>query len=176
MSNQELFDTMLVKPNVEGAVKAKTDAMLTNKERYAHIARNFINPGLKWWLVAVIHEMECSQNFTKYLGNGQSLNQVTTIVPIGRGPFPSFEAGAIDALKLKRANDITDWSIDNVLHFLEGYNGYGYSKYHNMNSPYLWSGSQYYTSGKYDTDGHFDADIVSQQIGVALMLKVIIDK
>jgi lysozyme family protein len=110
------------------------------------------------------------------LGNGQPLNQVTTIVPIGRGPFPNFEAGAIDALNLQGANDITDWSIDGILHFLEGYNGYGYSKYHNMNSPYLWSGSNQYTAGKYVADGKFDPNAVSQQVGVALLLKVIINQ
>ena len=188
MSNQELYDTMIVKDNiisnsgtvlvsnVEAIVKAQTDSMLANKTRYAGIARAFVNPGLKWWLVGVIHQMECSQNFSRYLGNGQPLNQVTTIEPIGRGPFPTFEAGAIDALKLQNANDITDWSIDGVLHFLEGYNGYGYSKYHNMNSPYLWSGSNQYTSGKYVADGKFDANAVSQQVGVALLLKVIINQ
>lgn len=188
MTQQELFDTMQVNESivsnngtvliadVQAVLNAKTSQMLANKERYAAIARHFVNPGLKWWLVAVIHEMECSQNFNRYLGNGERLDRKTTIVPAGRGPFASFEEGAIDALKLQRADEITDWSINNVLYFLEGYNGYGYSKYQHINSPYLWSGSNWYTSGKYIADGKYDSKAVSQQIGIALMLKVIIDK
>lgn len=149
----------------------KVEKMKSNSERYAAIASTFINPGLKWWLIAVIHEMECTQDFTKYLGNGQDLNKVTTIVPKGRGPFGSFEEGAIDALKLQGADKITDWSLGNVLTFLEGYNGFGYEKYHNMPSPYLWAGSNWYTKGKYTSDGKFDSEAVSNQIGVALLLK-----
>lgn len=188
MTRQNLFDTLQVKKsivsnsgltliaNVPAVLNAKTAQMLANKERYAAIARHFVNPGLKWWLIAVIHEMECSQNFSRYLGNGSKLNQRTEIEPIGRGPFATFEEGAIDALKLQGADKITDWSMDNVLYFLEGYNGYGYSKYQHINSPYLWSGSNHYTSGKYIADGKYDSNAVSQQIGIALMLKVIIDK
>ena len=115
--------------------------------------------------------MECEQNFSLYLGNGQSLSQVTTIVPKGRGPFPNFTTGAIDAIDLAGIDKVTDWSIGNVLYILEGYNGFGYEKYHNMPSPYLWSGSNHYSKGKYTSDGKFDPEAVSQQIGIALLLK-----
>lgn len=175
-TRQQLFDTMIPNPGIQAAVSRKTGTMLQNKERYAAIARRFVNPGLKWWLIAVIHEMECTQNFNCYLGNGQRLNMVTTIVPAGRGPFQSFEDGAIDALKLQGIDRVTDWSMGNVLYILEGYNGYGYSKYHNMNSPYLWSGCNHYEKGKYTNDGHFDPNAVSGQVGIALMLKEIINK
>ncbi len=188
MTGQNLFDTLQINKSIVSnngtiliadvatVLNAKTSQLLANKERYAAIARHFANPGLKWWLVAVIHEMECSQNFNRYLGNGERLDRVTTLVPAGRGPFANFEEGAIDALKLQGADKITDWSIDNVLYFLEGYNGYGYSKYQHINSPYLWSGSNHYTSGKYIADGKYDSNAISQQIGVALMLKAIIYK
>lgn len=173
-TRQQLFDTMIISPGVQASVDKKTNMMLSNQERYAAIARRFINPGLKWWLVAVIHEMECSQNFSKYLGNGQDLNKVTTIVPKGRGPFKNFEIGAVDALTLQGADKISDWSLGNVLYFLEGYNGYGYEIYHHMNSPYLWAGSNHYTKGKYTGDGKYDPEAVSQQIGVALLLKTLL--
>jgi lysozyme family protein len=188
MTRQNLFDTMQIKDsivdnngkvliaNVNAVLKAKTDMMVANKQRYAAIAAHFPNPGLKWWIVALIHEMECSQNFNRYLGNGQKLDQKTTIVPIGRGPFKSFEDGAYDALKLDEIDKIQDWSLDNVLYVLEGFNGYGYSKYHSINSPYIWSGSNHYVSGKYTSDGKYDKNTVSQQIGIALMLREIIDK
>src|ERR1035437_1729079 len=172
---QQLYDTMVItSDNVINAVKRKTDLMISNQDRYKAVSHTFPNPCLTWQIVAVIHEMECSQNFNKYLGNGQSLDKVTTIVPAGRGPFASFEVGAIDALRLQGADKITDCSIGRILYFLEGYNGYGYSKYHNINSPYLWAGSNWYVKGKYTSDGHFDPNAVSQQIGVALLLKQII--
>lgn len=172
-TRQQLFDTMVIKPEVNNVVNRKANQLISNKDRYNTIAHRFSNAGLKWWLVAVIHELECTQNFNKYLGNGQDLNKVTTIVPKGRGPFKTFDDGAVDALKLQGADHITDWSMGNILYFLEGYNGYGYSLYHNMNSPYLWAGSNHYKAGKYTNDGHFDPNAVSQQIGVALLLKTI---
>lgn len=170
---QTLYDTMIVNSqSVIAAVKRKTDLMLSNKDRYLAIAHTFPNPCLTWDIVCTIHEMECTQNFNKYLGNGQNLDQVTTIVPAGRGPFATFEDGAIDALNLQlESHPFTDCSIGGKLYWLEGYNGYGYENYHHINSPYLWSGSQWYIKGKYTSDGQFDPEAVSQQIGVALLLK-----
>jgi len=180
--HQQLFDTLEILPqitkgnsiiisNVPAIIERKVATMRSNKSRYEEVSHRFVNPGLKWWLVALIHEMECTQNFNCYLGNGQPINKKTTIVPAGRGPFATFADGAVDALKLQRADQITDWSLGNVLYFLEGYNGYGYSKYHNINSPYLWSGSNHYASGKYVSDGKYDPDAVSSQIGIALLMK-----
>ena len=147
---QQLYDTKkVISPKEINAVKRKTKLMLSNQNRYKSISHTFTNPCLTWDIVAVIHEMECSQNFNKYLGNGQSLDKVTTIVPAGRGPFATFEDGAIDALKLQGADKITDCSIGSILYFLEGYNGFGYEEYHNMNSPYLWAGSNQYVNQLY---------------------------
>ncbi len=145
--------------------------MISNKERYASIAKHFSNHNLKWYVISCIHELEAEQNFSKYLGNGQDLNKVTTIVPKGRGPFSTFEDGAIDALNLQGANGVDMSTVGKLLFFLEGYNGYGYTMYHNINSPYLWSGSNQYTKGKYVEDGKWDPNAVSTQIGVALLLK-----
>ena len=176
MEYTELFDTMVIKPAVQPLLKKKTDTLIANKARYEAVAHHFPNPGFKWFIVAVIHEMECTQDFSKYLGNGQSLNKVTTIVPKGRGPFATFEEGALDALNLQGVNKVTFWSIENILKFLEAFNGFGYEMYHNMPSPYLWSGSQHYVKGKYTNDNKWSAETVSQQLGVALMLKTIMDK
>lgn len=180
---QQLFDTMIIRnnivsprgnivvANVPDVVKRKVEKMTTNRDRYAAIARRFPSPYVKWYLVACVHEMEAEQDFSKYLGNGQSLSKKTTIVPVGRGPFSTFEEGAVDALRLQKANDISDGNMGTLLNFLEGYNGYGYSKYHNINSPYLFSGSNHYTKGKYVSDGKWDANAVSSQVGIALLLQ-----
>ena len=179
---QQLFDTLeirniiankgiVVVADVNKSADQIVGRILVNKARYESIAHKFPNPGLKWWLIAVIHYMECNLNFNCYLGNGQPFNKRTTIVPKGRGAFKSFEEGAIDAIKLQGLDKVGDWSIGNVLYILEGYNGYGYSLYRGINSPYLWSGTNHYTSGKYIFDGTYKADAVSNQIGAAILLK-----
>lgn len=185
---QKLYDEMTINDNivdgkgrplvtgVKSVVNYKVKRMFDNRERYAAIARKFVNPGLQWWVVALLHEMECTQDFSRYLGNGQRWDKKTTIVPKGHGPFKSFEEGAIFALKYDKIDLIVDWSIGNVLYLLEGFNGYGYAKYRGINTPYLWSGSNQYTKGKYVTDGLYSSTAVSQQIGIALMLKRIMDE
>ncbi len=40
-----------------------------------------------------------------------------------------------------------------------------------MLSPYLWSGSNHYRRGKYRSDGEWDPDLVSRQIGSAVLLR-----
>lgn len=175
-TRQHLFDTMTINQNAIGRVEATVENMIKNRDRYAEVARHFSNKDLKWYVVACIHALEGELNFNTYLGNGQSIHKITTIVPKGRGPFKNFEEGAIDALKLQGANGVDMSSIGALLYFLEGYNGYGYEKYHQndeewVNSPYLWAGSNHYQRGKYTSDGKWNAKYVSDQIGVALLLK-----
>ena len=51
-------------------------------------------------------------------------------------------------------------------------NGFGYRRFHSgVLSPYLWSYSNHYTSGKYVADGTFDPDAVSKQCGSAVILR-----
>jgi lysozyme family protein len=183
-TRQQLFDTIEVSSvNIEKRATDIVNSLIKNKSRYEDVSHKFPNPGFVWYIVALIHQMECSQDFTKYLGNGQPLNKVTTMVPKGRGPFRSFTEGAIDALGLQGVNEVNDWSIGGILYFLEGYNGYGYAKYHpEVNTPYLWSGSSHYTKGKYvETKGAdgayhtaFNPNLVSDQVGIALMLKLLV--
>lgn len=184
---ERLFNQMVVRKNIVDSkgriivsnvpkrVEAKVDTMFANKRRYEDISHRFANP-IRWYHIALIHEMECTQNFSRYLGNGQRLSQRTTIVPKGRGPFSSFEAGAVDAIKYDKLDKVQDWSIGNTLYILEGFNGYGYSLYRNINSPYLWSGSNNYTAGKYIADNVYSKTAVSSQIGIALLLQNVLER
>lgn len=165
----------IVIADVPGEVNKIVNRIFANREIYQSVSSTFANP-IRWYHVAVIHYMECTLNFNCYLGNGQPYNKRTTIIPIGRGPFFSFQAGAIDAIKLQGLDKEQDWSIGNTLYILEGFNGYGYTQYHNMNSPYLYSGSNHYLSGKYVADGVFNKSAVSSQIGAALLLKEILNR
>lgn len=127
--------------------------------------------GVPWFVIAVIHERESSQNWGRSLAQGDPWNHVSTHVPAGRGPFASWEAAAIDALvncgpylARKKWRDAGE-----VLTNLELYNGSGYAN-KNRPSPYLWAGTNQYVSGKYVADGVYDPSHVDTQPGCAGMI------
>jgi len=124
-----------------------------------------------WWVIAVIHEREASQRFDTQLGQGDPLNEVSRHVPTGRGPFKTWEDGAIDALVncAPHAALNKDWSAAGAMTLLETYNGLGYAN-HGVPSPYVWSGTDQYRSGKYVRDGVFDPNVIDSQLGCAGLL------
>lgn len=128
--------------------------------------------GVPWWFIAVVHEREASQNWNTQLGQGDPLNRKSTHVPAGRGPFKTWEDGAVDALTkcAPYASKNTDWSIGGALAMLEKYNGLGYAK-RNLPSPYIWAGTDQYVKGKFVSDGVFDPNAVDKQLGCAGLLK-----
>lgn len=128
--------------------------------------------GVPWAVIAVIHERECSQNWARSLAQGDPWDRVSVHVPAGRGPFKSWEEAAIDALVncppyFARNKD---WSIGATLTRLEEYNGLGYAA-RDLPSPYIWSGTDQYKSGKYVRDGVFDPHVVDEQLGCAGLLR-----
>jgi lysozyme family protein len=163
-------------------VKRWQNAKLTRKAEAASIARRLFQAkqryqaveaktGVPWPLVAVIHEREASQDWKASLAQGDPWNRVSVHVPAGRGPFVSWEAAAIDALVhcppfLARRKD---WSIAGALTALETYNGVGYAA-RGVPSPYLWSGTDQYRSGKYVRDGVYDPGKVDAQLGCAAII------
>ncbi|MDI3563567.1 hypothetical protein [Bradyrhizobium sp. Arg816] len=128
--------------------------------------------GVPWFVIAVIHERESSQNWKGSLAQGDPWDRVSVNVPAGRGPFASWEAAAIDALVnchpylAKRK----DWSLAGILIGLELYNGLGYAT-KGVPSPYLWSGTDQYKAGKYVADGKYDPSKVDAQLGCCALLK-----
>lgn len=127
--------------------------------------------GVPWPAIAVIHERESSQDWRASLAQGDPWSRVSVHVPAGRGPFASWEAAAIDALVkcppfLARHKD---WSIAAALTALETYNGIGYAA-RGVPSPYLWSGTNQYRTGKYIRDGVYDPAKVDPQLGCAALL------
>jgi len=128
--------------------------------------------GVPWWFIAVVHEREASQNWNTQLGQGDPLNKKSTHKPKGRGPFQTWEEGAVDALTncAPFAARNKDWSIGGALAMLEQYNGLGYAN-KNLPSPYIWAGTDQYVKGKYIADSVFDPDAVDQQLGCAGLLK-----
>jgi lysozyme family protein len=131
--------------------------------------------GVPWPLIAAIHGLEASFKFDRYLGNGDRLDRKTVNVPSGRGPFASFEDGAIDALKYDGLTDVRDWTLEKMLQMAERYNGTGYLSMYKKGrlffSPYIWSCTNVYPGrGKYVRDHVFDPDAKDDQVGVAAVL------
>ncbi len=141
---------------------------VANKGRYLAIARSAGMPDIAWVFIAVSHYRESSQDFSRSLAQGDRWNEVSHNVPRGRGPFKSFEDAAVDALVKcsPYAARLKDWSIGGMLTALERYNGIGYAA-KGIPSPYVWSGTDQYRSGKYVADGVFDPDTVDKQLGCA---------
>jgi len=124
-----------------------------------------------WSVIAVIHQREASQSWAANLANGDPWNKPTIHVPAHRGPFSSWEAAAIDALEHCHPHAAMwgDWTIGGALTLLEEYNGLGYAMM-SRPSPYIWSTTDQYHSGKYIADGHYDPHAVDHQTGCAALL------
>ncbi|KRR23718.1 hypothetical protein [Bradyrhizobium retamae] len=167
----------------ESNAKRWAAARLTRN--FTTVARRLVAPGAKaryqtvsartgvpWPAIAVIHERECSQDWTGSLAQGDPWNRVSVHVPAGRGPFRSWEEAAIDALVncAPYAARNKDWSIGRTLAKLEQYNGLGYAA-RGRPSPYIWAGTDQYRSGKYVRDGVYDPNVVDSQPGCAGLLK-----
>ncbi len=122
-------------------------------------------------ILAGVRERECSQDWSGSLAQGDPWNRVSVHVPAGRGPFGSWEEAAVDALVhcAPYAARNKDWSIGATLTKLEEYNGLGYAA-RRQPSPYVWSGTDQYISGKYVRDGVFDPNAVDHQLGCAGLL------
>lgn len=140
----------------------------TAKSRYQTVSAIAKVP---WFVIAVQHEREASQNWHTQLAQGDPLGHKSVHVPAGEGPYETWEEGAIFALEHHYPWGIkpTDWSIGGALTYLEGYNGPGYAN-RGRPSPYIWSGSDQYVSGKYVRDGVYDPHYIDLQLGCAPLL------
>src|SRR5262245_37128263 len=167
------WSNMRIRPARAEVANEVARKALRGKDIYKQIEER--TGGVKWYYIALLHSRESDFDFDTYLGNGQSLHRVTTIVPKGRGPFASFVEGAVDALQLEGFIGARDWGIAKMLFRLEKFNGFGY-RGRGVNSPYLWGGSNIYgppeqRPGKFVADGVFDPNKVDPQLGAAVILQ-----
>jgi lysozyme family protein len=150
---------------------ARTASLLVERIAKAHYLEVAKRTGVPWFFIAVVHQRESSQNFARSLAQGDPWDEVSVHVPVGRGPFHSWEEAAVDALvncpPFAAAN--VDWSTGGFLTMLEKYNGLGYAS-RGLPSPYVWSGTDQYIKGKFVRDGVFDPNVVDQQPGCAALL------
>lgn len=144
--------------------------IVANQKRYEAVASALKIP---FWVVGCLHYRETSLDFNRHLHNGDPLVARTVHVPPGRPvngqpPF-TWEESAMDALTIKHWNPAGDWDVVHALVRMEGYNGFGY-KTKGVPSPYIWSYTSEYTSGKYASDGKYDSTEVDKEAGCAAIM------
>ena len=170
---QRLFDSCHVRPSRANEVNRLVDRISRNRDRYHGVGAPL---GIPWYVIGVIHAMEAGLDFKCHLHNGDPLTARTVKEPrnrpaAGQPPF-TWEDSATDALRSRKLHQVEDWSLPRTLYRLEGYNGFGYRRDHpEVLSPYLWSFSEHYTSGKYVGDHKFSATTPSDQCGAAVLLR-----
>lgn len=164
-----LFLTLL--PNDAKAIARQVGRIAAGQERYQVVANRLTN--IPWFVIGLIHSLESDLDWQTHLHNGDPLSKRTTHAPRGRpalgNPPFSWEESALDALRYDGLDEWDDWSISGILYMLEKFNGAGYRS-RGINTPYLWSGSQHYSKGKFVADGKFEAKAVSDQLGAGVLL------
>lgn len=143
-----------------------------NFERYYMLEKK---TGVPSELIAAIHYRENSKDYLEEafdinFRNGSPLNASD---PQGGVIFESFDESAEFWLK-EIESDLSiefDENTDmaTMLTYAEKYNGFGYANNQRIN-PYLYSGTDLYSSGKYVKDGKYDSSVVDAQPGIYVLM------
>lgn len=173
-SNQERADTMQVGLSESQLQEMQVfmDNWDRNSSRYQTVAQA---TGMPARLIAAIHWREASGNFNTYLHQGDPLGRPAVHWPTNIPTFYEWEEAAIHALNMKDSLqaqlEITQETTDfaRLATFAEAYNGLGYHR-KGKPSPYVYSGTSEYSSGKYVADGVYRENAVDAQLGVMPML------
>ena len=178
--HEKLWDTAEIKPSQVFRIDKSIGIYLDNKKRYKNI-EEMRDGGVPAAVVFVLHGRESTWNFKKHLHEGSPLTGRTKWIPKGRpktgNPPFTFEESAEDALYILKSLEKINWSrCDDALYNIEKYNGLGYLKYRNINSPYLWSGTNHYSKGKYVADGKYSSSAADKQLGTCSILLRMIDR
>lgn len=172
---RELWNSTELTDRLRNASVATARKIVAGRARYESVGSA---TGVPWWIVGIIHQMECSGRWDQHLHNGDSLKARTHRVPAGRPKAPpangreyGWEESAIDAVTFDDLHKVPEWSPERICHALESYNGFGYRRHHpDVLSPYLWSGTNHYSRGKYTGDGVWSNSAVSGQPGAIAIL------
>jgi lysozyme family protein len=172
---EAMWKRMKVKTDWDLKARQAAKTIFANKAKYQAVVQGTAVP---WYVIGLIHMRESSFNFKTHLHNGDPLSKRTVQVPAGRPksgkpPF-TWEFSAKDAMRYDGLDTITDWSIPHMAYELECFNGKGYM-FKDKPSPYLWSGSDQYKSGKYVKDGVYDPAAIDKQLGCMPVLKYVLE-
>lgn len=168
------YERLLATVQVERTVEALNAArrILVHKAKYMAL----VDLGVPPVVIQGLHNRESNADFNTYLGNGQRLDRVTTIVPKGRGPWLPPDAwvkGARDAILYDKLNDNSaPWTMAYACWKGEAWNGFG-PRNKGIHTGYLWAGTNHYKRGKYIVDGIWDAHHVDRQLGMIPVMMAI---
>jgi lysozyme family protein/peptidoglycan hydrolase-like protein with peptidoglycan-binding domain len=169
-----LWQRMQIRPERMAEVNGIANRLIALKPRYQQVTAATRVPA---GVIAALHYREASNDFKGVLHNGEPIigtGRLTRLVPPNRGPFATWEESAIDALTMPphKLQEVDSWTIERACYEIERFNGFGYRNHHpEVKSPYLWSFSNNYSSGKYVADGQFSSSAVDKQCGTMPILK-----
>lgn len=171
--NAKRYQSVTIQAHRYREVQAICDRIQRDWNRYGYVMSR---TGVPAWVIAGLHNMEASGSFNKHLHEGSPLRNRTRWVPKGRPktgtpPF-TWEYSAEDALNYDRMSEKNWGRLGPALSACEGYNGWGYKKYHpGTPTPYLYAGTSVERPGKYVADGKWSSTARSSQIGIAAIWK-----
>lgn len=175
---RKLFETCVIRSDKRSTVQWYMTRLNDSTRRKAYEAV-FERTCVPWYVVGIIHGMECSFDMNSHLHNGDSLKAKTVRIPAGRPnpwlPPSDWVSSATDALRYDKLDEKADWDLASTLYRWESYNGWRSRLLYGINTPYLWSFSNHYTKGKFVRDNVWDPNAVSAQCGAAVMLKALIE-
>jgi lysozyme family protein len=131
-----------------------------------------------WMVCSFNRESDC--DFTRSPAQGDRWDEVSTHVPRGVGPFPSFEASAEWAYRhdgIERNS--FPWTFAYACYTWEEFNGFG-PRNHGHVSGYVFAGTDQYDppsglGGKYVEDGVWSPTTVDRQLGCVPLAMMMIE-
>lgn len=177
-----LWTRMSVVPRYERTIDNTARRLMKDLRFYAPVS---VQTGVPIPVIMCISERESGGRVDRNLAQGDPLTDYSVNVPRGEPkvwhppPF-TFEEAAVRALQIDRLDRVApNWSIARALYEMEGYNGWGYRDGPRGNppirSPYLWGGTNQQQAGKYIRDGVYDPSVMDVQLGVAPVLRRIME-
>lgn len=167
-----LLARMVITRTDEVEFSAQRLLRFVDQGRYAQVSAE---DGIPQVWMATSFDREASSNFMCSPAQGDRWDRVSTHVPRDRGPFPNWAAAAKDAYAIDGLDKVgaANWTAARACFEGELFNGFGY-RAHGIHSPYLWAGTNNYSTGKYVADGVFDPNHADTQLGIVpVMLRMI---
>ena len=162
---QRLFDSLAMRKEKFDEIDNDINKILSHRRVYEAVGEPL---GVPWFVVGLIHCMEGSGNLARRLQDGARLQE-------SDDPELTWKESSTRTLISQGFDKWRDWSIPGLFYKIEQYNGWGYY-FRQVNSAYLWSFSNHYTSGKYVKDKVWSAAAVSQQAGAAVIMRRLLDR
>lgn len=172
VETQEGMSTVLTNEQAKD-VKLFRDRFEKHQARYERVAAA---TGVPAPLIAAIHWRESHGDFGTYLHQGDPLGKAAVNHPTDIPIFTEWEPAAIHAIKMKsglaRSLQMEKATTDlaSMATYAEFYNGLGYRR-KGDESPYVYSGTDKYTGGKYVADGQYSSTTKDRQVGVIPLIE-----